>query len=128
MILSVKKGLFVLFAFFVWFVGTNHCAFEDIVGIPQSECPCESSGSTNDDHGHGQPCLTKSLPAQHLSFNLNDNADHADINLKVDFLVSNFFNLIEVDSKNSIIADDSNSSFTQKIYLASQAPNAPPRI
>lgn len=124
----MKRGFFVLFAFFVWFIGTNHCPLEQLVGLPQSECPCETSRSANDDHGHGQPCFSKSLPAQHLSFNLNNNVDHTDLNLKVDFLVSNFFNLIEIDSKNSIIAEDSNSSFTQKIFLASKAPNAPPRV
>lgn len=128
MILSVKRGLFVLFAFFVWFIGTNHCALEEIVGLPQTECPCETSRSANDDHGHGQPCLSKTLPSQHLSFNLSSNADHADINLKADLLISNFFNLIEVDSKNSIIEETPNSFFTQKVHLASQAPNAPPHV
>jgi len=128
MIKSVKRGFFVLFAFFVWFIGTNHCALEQIVGLPQAECPCETSRSANDDHGHGQPCLSKSLPAQHLSFNLHNNADQADLNLKVSFILSNLFNLIEVDSKNSITAEDSYSFSAQKIYLASQAPNAPPRV
>lgn len=127
MILSVKRGLLVLFAFFVWFIGTNHCALEQIVGLPQSECPCETSRSANDDHGHGQPCFSKSLPVQYLSFNVNDDVDQTDLNFKVDFLVSNFFNLIEIDSKNSITAEDLNSFFTQ-IHLASQAPNAPPRV
>ena len=128
MISSVKRGFFVLFAFFVWFIGANHCALEQIVGLTQAECPCETSRSANDDHGHGLPCLSNSLPAQHLSFNVNNNVDQADLNLKADFLVSNFFNLMEINSKNSIIAEDSDSSFTQKIYLASQAPNAPPRV
>lgn len=124
----MKRGFFVLFAFFVWFIGTNHCALEQIIGLPQSECPCETSSSTNDSHEHGQPCVSKSLPAQHLSFNLNNNVDHADLNLRVDFLVSNFFNLIEAGTRNSIIEEGSNSSSSQKIYLTSQAPNAPPRV
>ena len=116
----MKKSVLILFALFVWLVGSNHCAFEQITNSHSSNfCPCNEQQSQND-RCHGESPQLASTPSdREILYSIEALDLH---NLLA--VITNLDLLTEISSaNNTVILLKHHKSL---IFALVHAPNAPP--
>ncbi len=114
--------------------GTNHCAFEYVLGdnAPTTQGECESHPvSSSDSHQEGQPCAAKSIAAGGGQLQIKAKVAASDPNTNLAVYVV-FLQFAEVQhSKTHQLANDllyDHDPFSQPLLSLSIASNAPPAL
>ena len=123
----MKRGLVALFAFLIWFIGTNHCALEAAAQLP---CACGESQSTSSGSSkscNGSPCLTVTLSSS-SSIQVASLAQ-PNLNLHlISFIWGQFYNGDVKPNRIALTTQSFNFSSHSELQIRSlvAASNAPP--
>lgn len=121
---KVKKGIFILFALFVWLTGTNHCAFEQFFGnFHEAECPCGAESSDQSQHHcYTGSCLTSKVVLSQQAYQSPDVFHLHAVFTKIFRVLDTY----SISQSFSLILEIIYLNIPKLVNLLVMAPNAPP--
>lgn len=121
----MRRSLVMIFALLFWFIGTNHCAIEGLLGASHA-CPFETSKAATSHDSHGDPCSSLTGATLAKATLTNPASGLVNLDLHTKFFVNTLISLVVLEKPDVDIPTDNVNYPASKSFLLVSSPNAPP--